>query len=130
MGDLLKNVSIYCDVEYMRVKSYDGKNSSGEIILTKDIEIDAENRDIIVVDDILDTGRTALYVKSLLEQRGAASVEVCCLLDKPDGRMVDINAKYIGGFVPNEFVVGYGLDYNETYRNLPYIGILKNEIYN
>ena len=130
MGDLLKNVSVYAETEYIRVKSYDGTKSGAEIKLTKDLETDVTGRDVIIVDDILDTGRTVLYIKTLLEQRGAASVEVCCLLNKPEGRLVDVDAKYIGGFVPNEFVVGYGLDYNELYRNLPYIGVLKKEIYN
>lgn len=129
MSDLLKCITIYAEADYMRIKSYAGTKSD-TINLTKDLELDVKDRHIIIVDDIIDTGKTILFVKTLLEQRGAASVEVCCLLSKPEERLVDIDAKYVGGFVPNEFVVGYGLDYNELYRNLPYIGVLKKELYN
>lgn len=129
ISDLLKFVSIYCQIEYMRVSSYEGTLSSGHIIIKSDITCDLTGRDVIVVDDIVDTGRTTLYIRELLKKRGAKSVAVCCLLDKPEGRLVDVDVEYIGDNIPKEFVVGYGLDYNERYRNLPYIGILKEEIY-
>ena len=88
-----------------------------------------KDKDVIIVEDILDTGRALMNVRNLLLEEGAKSVNICVLLDKPEGRIVDIKADYVGGHVPNEFVVGYGLDYNEKYRNLPYIGVLKEEIY-
>lgn len=129
ISDLLKYVDIYCEVDYMKVSSYEGTESSGHIIIKSDINTDLSGRDIIVVDDIVDTGRTTLYIKELLQKRGAKSVSICCLLDKPEGRVVDVAVEYIGENIPKEFVVGYGLDYNERYRNLPYIGVLKEEIY-
>lgn len=94
-----------------------------------DLDESVEGKDIILVDDILDTGRTLNEVKGILSKRGAKSIKLCVLLNKPEGRKVDLEADYVGDLVPNEFVVGYGLDYNEKYRNLPYIGVLKEEIY-
>lgn len=129
ISDLLKCVDIYCEVDFMRVSSYEGTESSGHIIIKSDVTTDLSNRHIVVVDDIVDTGRTTLYIRELLQKRGAKSVAICCLLDKPEGRIVDVEVEYIGQNIPNAFVVGYGLDYNERYRNLPYIGILKEEIY-
>lgn len=128
-SDLSKNIKTYCSIDYMRVSSYEGTASTGNVQIKADISLDIKGRDVIIVDDIVDTGKTCLYIKNLLLQRGAKSVELCCLLDKPEGRVVDVDVKYIGGCVPNEFVVGYGLDYNELYRNLPYIGVLKEEVY-
>lgn len=128
MPDLLKNVSINCTLDYLRVSSYEGTKSSGKITIKGDIP-SVKDKDVIIVDDILDTGRTLMNVRNLLLEEGAKSVNICVLLDKPEGRIVDIKADYVGGLVPNEFVVGYGLDYNEKYRNLPYIGVLKEEIY-
>lgn len=129
LTDLLKNVTIPCEVDYMKVSSYLGTESSGNITIVNDITTNVKGRNVIIVDDIVDTGRTTSLIKSLFEQRDAASVTICCMLDKPEGRVVDVDVKYIGSTIPNLFVVGYGLDYNELYRNLPYIGVLKNEIY-
>ena len=128
MPDLLKNVSINCTLDYLRVSSYEGTKSSGKITIKGDIP-SVKDKDVIIVEDILDTGRTLMNVRNLLLEEGAKSVNICVLLDKPEGRIVDIKADYVGGHVPNEFVVGCGLDYNEKYRNLPYIGVLKEEIY-
>lgn len=128
MTDLLKHINIYCNLDYMKVSSYDGTSSTGNVTL-KSAMPNVEGREVILVDDILDTGRTLVAVKDLLFANGAKSVTICVLLDKPEGRIVDIEPAYVGGLVPNEFVVGYGLDYNELYRNLPYIGVLKEEVY-
>lgn len=129
MMDLLKHVDIKCTLDYMNVTSYEGTSSTGIVKITQDIKTDVLGKDVIVVDDILDTGRTLDEIKKSLIRRGAKSIKLCVLLDKPEGRIVDISADYVGGLVPNEFVVGYGLDYNELYRNLPYIGVLKEEVY-
>lgn len=129
-SDLIKNISIYCKLDFMKVSSYFGTTeSSGTVNIKSDIQFDVKDQDVIIVDDIIDTGRTSSLIKNLFEQRGARSVELCCLLDKHEARLVDVDVKYVGGYIPNEFVVGYGLDYNELYRNLPYIGVLKEEIY-
>ncbi len=128
MSDLLKYVDIKCSVDYLRCTSYSGTHSVGSITIKGEVP-NVKDRDVIVIDDILDSGRTINAVKNLLLQNGAKSVAICILLDKPEGRVVDINPQYVGGLVPNEFVVGYGLDYNEHYRNLPFIGVLKKEIY-
>lgn len=129
MMDLLKHIELYCTLDYMDVSSYDGTSSTGTVTILHDLKSDIKGKDVIVVDDILDTGRTLNEIKNLLLNRGAKSVKICVLLDKPEGRKVAIEADYVGGLVPNEFVVGYGLDYNELYRNLPYIGVLKEKIY-
>ncbi len=129
MSDLCKNITVHAKLDYMRVSSYVGTGSTGNIEIKSDVTTDVRGQDVIIIDDIVDTGRTTLLIKNLFEQRGASSVEVCCLLDKPEGRVVEVDVKYIGGYVPNEFVVGYGLDYNELYRNLPFIGVLKEEMY-
>ena len=128
LSDLLKNVTIPCTVDYFKVSSYNGAQSTG-IIKIKGECPDVDGKDVIVVDDILDTGKTLKAVKELLIANGAKSVKICVLLDKPEGRKENINADYVGGNVPNEFVVGYGLDYNDLYRNIPYVGVLKDEIY-
>lgn len=128
MSDLLGYVTCYARKEYMKVSSYSGKES-GTVIIKQDITLDIAGEDIILVDDIVDTGKTVYEISKVLKARHAHSVEICCLLNKPEGRLVDVNVKYVGGRVPNEFVVGYGLDYEELYRNLPYIGVLKEEVY-
>lgn len=129
MVDLLKKVTIHCSIDYLDVSSYNGTSSTGVVVLHKDFRTDVNGKDVIIIDDILDSGRTLQEVKKLIYKRGANSIKLCVLLDKPEGRVVDIQADYVGGLVPNEFVVGYGLDYNEKYRNLPFIGVLKEEIY-
>ncbi len=128
MSDLFKNIDTEITLGYMKVSSYKGTESTGTIKIDGSIP-DAKGRHVIIVDDILDTGRTLNAIKNVFMDNGALSVEVCVLLDKPEGRKVNIVPKYCGGKVPNAFVVGYGLDYEEHYRNLPYIGILKKEIY-
>ncbi|MGN1001379.1 MAG: hypoxanthine phosphoribosyltransferase [Oscillospiraceae bacterium] len=130
MADLLKNVDLYCEMDFMAVSSYgSGTSSTGAVKITKDLSRDIEGRDVIIVEDILDSGVTLSYLKGYLANRNPASVRIVTLLDKPARRKADIQADYFGFDVPNEFVVGYGLDYDETYRNLPYIGILKPEVY-
>ena len=128
MSDLFKNIDTEITLGYMKVSSYKGTESTGTIKIDGSIP-DVKGRHVIIVDDILDTGRTLNAIKNVFTDNGALSVEVCVLLDKPEGRKVNIVPKYCGGKVPNAFVVGYGLDYDEHYRNLPYIGILKKEIY-
>lgn len=130
MADLVRYADIYMEMDFMDVSSYHGGlSSSGEVELITDIVNDVSGRDILIVEDIVDTGRTLKFLMDNLRDRGASSIEVCTLLDKPSGRVVDATSKFIGFEVPNEFVVGYGLDYEEKYRNLPYIGVLKPEIY-
>ncbi|ERJ12431.1 hypoxanthine phosphoribosyltransferase [Haloplasma contractile] len=132
IGDLAKNISAYIQIDYMDVSSYHGgTQSSGEIRILKDLSTSVKGRHVIIAEDIVDTGRTLKEVISLFESRGALSVRVVTLLDKPEGRIVDIEADYIGFTIPKAFVVGYGLDYGEYefYRNLPYVGVLKEEVY-
>jgi len=130
MGDLMKVLDIPAQIEFMDVSSYHGGvASSGQVKILKDLDIDIDGRHVIIVEDIVDTGFTLLKVVELLKHRGAASVEVVTMLDKPEGRIVEMKAKYVGFTIPKAFVVGYGLDYDELYRNLPYVGILKEEVY-
>ncbi|USS90135.1 hypoxanthine phosphoribosyltransferase [Fructilactobacillus carniphilus] len=130
-ADLIKQMDLYMDIDFIDVSSYHGgTQSSGDIQMVKDIDEDVSRRDVLLIDDIVDTGHTLAYLKELLKQRGAASVRVCMLMDKPEARQVKgMQADYVGFNVPNEFLVGYGLDYQGKYRNLPYVGILKPEIY-
>ena len=113
----------------MAVSSYSGTKTTGVVKFKKDMDVDPEGQDILIVEDILDSGITLSYLKKVLIDRNAASVKVCTFLDKPSNRKADIEAEYVGKAVPDEFVIGYGLDYNEKYRNLPYVGILKREVY-
>ena len=130
MSDLMKHIDIPIEVEFMDVKSYHGRiSSSGDIKIRMDINTSVSNRDIIICEDIVDTGKTLDTVVRLLKHRGANSVEVVTLLDKPGGRLIPFTPKYIGITIPKVFVVGYGLDYNEYYRNLPYVGVLKESVY-
>lgn len=129
MSDIIKNIDDYVLIDYMDVSSYSGKESTGKVKILKDIEIDVTNKDVIIIDDIVDTGTTLSNIINLFKERNVKSVEACCLLNKPLNRTCDVNVKYFGFDIPNEFVVGYGLDYNELYRNLPYIATLKECIY-
>jgi hypoxanthine phosphoribosyltransferase/bifunctional protein TilS/HprT len=130
MGELVTNMDIHLELGFMDVSSYHGGiESSGDVKIEKDLGVTVHNRHIILTEDIVDTGRTLNVIVNLLKFRGAASVEIVTLLDKPAGRVVKMLPKYIGTTIPNEFVVGYGLDYEEKYRNLPYVGILKPEVY-
>ncbi|MBR5261989.1 MAG: hypoxanthine phosphoribosyltransferase [Oscillospiraceae bacterium] len=130
MADLLRHVDVYCTMDFMAVSSYGaGTTTTGAVKINKDLTENIEGRDVIIVEDILDSGVTLSYLKNYLSGRGAASIKIVTLLDKPARRKADIKADYFGFEVPDEFVVGYGLDYAETYRNLPYIGVLKPEVY-
>jgi hypoxanthine phosphoribosyltransferase/bifunctional protein TilS/HprT len=130
MGTLVQEIDIHLELGFMDVSSYHGGiESSGDIKIQKDLGIPVAGRDIIIAEDIVDTGKTLSVVVDLLRYRGAKSVEVVTLLDKPEGRVVEFVPKYIGKTIPKEFVVGYGLDYDEKYRNLPYVGVLKKEVY-
>jgi len=129
MADLMRHVSIDCSMDFMAVSSYSGANSTGAVKINKDLSQDIGGRHIILVEDILDSGVTLNYLKNYLLVRKPASIAVATLLDKPARRKAEIYADYSCFEVPDAFVVGYGLDYNERYRNLPYIGVLKPEIY-
>lgn len=130
MADIVREIDTYLELDFMDVSSYGNQTvSSGEVKIIKDLDTNVEGRDLLIVEDIIDSGRTLHYLVELFKYRKAKSVKIVTLLDKPEGRVVDIEADYIGFNVPNEFVVGYGLDYAETYRNLPYVGILKPEVY-
>ena len=114
----------------MVVSSYgSGVKSSGVVKIVKDLDINLEGKDILIVEDILDSGMTLDYIKGMLQDRNPSSIRICALLDKPARRKVDLQADYVGFTIPDEFVIGYGLDYDEKYRNLPYIGVLKPEVY-
>ncbi len=130
MASLIKEIDLYCEIELMGVSSYHGGiTSSADVKITKDLEVSVSGRHILIAEDIVDTGKTLDVISKLLLHRGAASVEVVTLLDKPAGRIVPLTPKYIGVTIPKEFVVGFGLDYDEYYRNLPYVGVLKPEVY-
>lgn len=129
VGDLMKNIDLDLRLEFLKVSSYLGTSSTGNVKIKEDITINVEGYDVLIIDDILDTGRTTSFIKELFIQRNAKSVKVCCLLDKKEGRVIEFDADYIGKDIPNLFVVGYGLDFNEKYRNLPYIGILNENYY-
>ena len=130
MADLARQVQPYCRVDFMAVSSYgSGTKSSGQVNIQKDLTESIEGKDIIVVEDILDSGNTLYYLLQVLQARHPASVKLVTLLDKPERRAKPITADYVGFTVPDEFVVGYGLDYDERYRNLPYIGVLKPRVY-
>lgn len=130
MAELIKHVDTHIELDFMLVSSYHGGTaSSGVINIIKDIDQDIAGRDVLFIEDIIDTGQTLKNLCNLFKERNAASVKIATLLDKPEGRVVDINADYTCFTIPNEFVVGYGLDYEEYYRNIPYVGVLKEEVY-
>ena len=129
MADLMRCVKVPCSMDFMAVSSYRGTTSTGAVSIDKDLSAPIEGRHVIVVEDILDSGVTLNYLKSYLQVRKPASITIATLLDKPSRRKADIYADYSCFEVPDAFVVGYGLDYNQRYRNLPYIGVLKEEIY-
>lgn len=128
--DLIKHLDMSVEMDFMQVSSY-GKStsSSGFINLKKDIEQDITGKNVLIVEDIIDSGNTLNKIKTLFQDRNAKSVRICTLLDKPSRRVVDVKVDYVGSEIPDEFVVGYGLDYNEQYRNLPYVGVLKKSVY-
>ena len=130
MADLMREITVPCEIDFMCVSSYgSGTKSSGVVKIIKDLDINLEGKDLLLVEDILDSGKTLSHICKILKTRRPSSIKICTLLDKPERREVDLYADYAGTFVPDEFVVGYGLDYDEKYRNLPYIGVLKPEIY-
>lgn len=125
MCELTKRITVPVRIDFMSVSSYgDDTKSSGVVRIGKDIDSPLEGKNVIIVEDIVDSGRTLAYLKEFLKQRGAASIELCTLLDKPERRTIDVEVKYIGFSIPDKFVVGYGMDYAQKYRNLPYIGVI------
>lgn len=130
MAELIKHVDTHIEMDFMLVSSYHGGTaSSGVINIIKDIDQDVTGRHILFVEDIIDTGKTLKSLCELFKEKKAASVKIATLLDKPEGRKVNIEADYTCFTIPNEFVVGYGLDFDENYRNLPYVGVLKEKVY-
>ncbi|PEC41888.1 hypoxanthine phosphoribosyltransferase [Priestia megaterium] len=130
MSDLIKRVDTYLEMDFMDVSSYgNAMVSSGEVKILKDLDTSVEGRDILILEDIIDSGLTLSYLVELFKYRKAKSIKIVTLLDKPTGRKASIKADYVGFEVPDAFVVGYGLDYQEKYRNLPYIGVLKPQVY-
>ena len=130
LADLMRQIDVPAEIDFMVVSSYgSGVKSSGVVKIVKDLDVPLAGKDILIVEDILDSGLTLSYIKELLESRGPRSIRIATLLDKPSRRKVDLQAYYIGFSVPDDFFIGYGLDYDEKYRNLPYIGILKPEVY-
>ena len=130
MAELIKHIDTHLEMDFMVVSSYGGGTvSSGEVKILKDVDTNVEGRDLIFIEDIIDTGQTLKNLRDMFIARDAASVNIATLLDKPEGRVVEIEADYTCFTIPNEFVVGYGLDYKENYRNLPYVGVLKEEVY-
>ncbi len=131
MADLMRAITIPCEIDFMAVSSYgSGVKTSGVVKIIKDLDRDIQGRDLIIVEDILDSGMTLSYILELLSARGPRSIRIATLFDKPSRRQVDVHAAYSGAEVPDEFIVGYGLDYDEVYRNLPFIGVLKPSVYN
>lgn len=130
MTDIMREITIPCTIDFMATSSYVGAESTGVVKIVKDLDKPIAGKHVLIIEDILDSGRTLNYVEHSLLARNPASLEICTLLDKPEARVIDsVQPKYVGREITNEFVIGYGLDYNERYRNLPYIAILKEEIY-
>ena len=130
MADLMREINIPVEIDFMAVSSYSkGVKTSGVVKIIKDLDIPLAGFDVLIVEDILDSGLTLSYIIELLQSRGPKSIRLCTLFDKPERRRVNVIPDYVGFVIPDEFVVGYGLDYAEKYRNLPYVGILKREIY-
>ena len=129
MADLMRHLTVPCEVDFMAISSYGAAtDSSGVVRILKDLDINIEGRHVLVVEDIIDSGLTLSYLMRNLESREPASLEVCALLTKPDRREIDVPVRYIGFEIPNRFVIGYGLDFAERYRNLPYVGVLDLEL--
>lgn len=130
MADLAKHLKFDVNLEFMDVSSYgDSTESSGNVKILKDLDTDIRGEEVLIVEDIIDTGRTLSYLKELLENRGAKDVKIITLLDKPERRTVEVVPDWTGFKIPNEYVIGYGLDYAQLYRGLPYIGVLKRSVY-
>ncbi|MCI7802110.1 MAG: hypoxanthine phosphoribosyltransferase [Floccifex porci] len=129
MAELMKRFTIPCEIDFMKVSSYVGTKSVGDVKINKDLDHTCDGKCVLIVEDIIDTGKTIKAVKQMFYNKGAKDVKIVALLDKPEGRQVDIEADYVGFTIPNEFVVGYGLDYDQKYRNLPYVGVLSPSVY-
>ena len=129
LAELVKHIDLDIEFDFMDVSSYEGTESIGDVRIIKDLDRSIKGTSILLVEDIVDTGRTIKEVTRLLLNKGATEVKIVSLLDKPSRRVIEINADYVGFEIPNEFVVGFGLDFNEKYRNLPYVGVLKDEFY-
>jgi hypoxanthine phosphoribosyltransferase len=129
LADLMRNLTVPCEIDFMAISSYGAStDSSGVVRILKDLDINIEGRHVLVVEDIIDSGLTLSYLMRNLEAREPASLEVCALLTKPDRREIDVPVRYTGFEIPNRFVIGYGLDFAERYRNLPYVAVLNEEL--
>ena len=128
MADLMRHITVPCEVDFMAISSYgDSTDTSGIVRILKDLDINIEGRDVLVVEDIIDSGLTLSYLMRNLESREPATLEVCALLTKPDRREIEVPVRYVGFEIPNRFVIGYGLDFGERYRNLPYVAVLSDD---
>lgn len=130
-ADMIRQLKVPCQMDFMWISSYSGTHSTGNMMIRQDLSADIKDRHVLILEDIFDTGNSLDFTVKHLQSRGAASIKICTLLDKPERRnpRVTLKADYTGFTIPNEFVVGYGLDYGEKYRNLPYVGVLKPEVY-
>jgi hypoxanthine phosphoribosyltransferase len=129
MADLMRSITVPCEIDFMAISSYGAStDSSGVVRILKDLDINIEDRHVLVVEDIIDSGLTLSYLVRNLESRSPSSLEVCALLTKPARRQIDVDVRYVGFEIPNRFVIGYGLDFAERYRNLPYVGILHSDL--
>ena len=130
-ADMIRQIKVPCQMDFMWLSSYSGANSTGKMLVRRDVTADIQGRHVLILEDIFDTGNSLEFTVNHLKEKHPASIKICTLLDKPERRRegVTLQADYVGFTIPNAFVVGYGLDYNEKYRNLPYVGILKPEVY-
>ena len=128
-ADMIRRIQVPCQMDFMWISSYAGTDSTGKMLVRQDVSADIEGRHVLILEDIFDTGNSLEFTVNHLKKRNPASIKICTLLDKPERRAKPIQADYTGFVVPDAFVVGYGLDYNQQYRNLPYIGVLKEEVY-
>ena len=130
-ADMIRQIKVPCQMDFMWLSSYSGANSTGKMLVRQDVTADIQGRHVLILEDIFDTGKSLEFTVNHLKEKHPASIKICTLLDKPERRRegVTLQADYVGFTIPNAFVVGYGLDYNEKYRNLPYVGILKPEVY-
>ena len=130
-ADMVREISIPCEIDFMCLSSYGGTNSTGNVMVKKDLSVDIKGRHVVILEDIYDTGRSLDFTYKYLMSKEPASLKICTLLDKPERRVegITLQPEYVGFTIPNEFVVGYGLDFDEHYRNLPYVGVLKPEAY-
>ncbi len=129
MADLMRRITVPCEIDFMAISSYGAAtDSSGIVRILKDLDISIEGRHVLIVEDIIDSGLTLSYLMRTLEAREPASLEICALMTKPERRQIDVEVRYVGFEIPNRFVIGYGLDFGERYRNLPYVGVLNPDL--